>query len=179
MARTGAAAHRLLACHIGDLAEKDHVMSYRFSALAAVVLLGGVAAARADTKQSEQSTASTEEAQRVENVDMFFATDSAQLSAEANSDLQELADWVKCDPQHAIILEGHADPRGTKEHNLALSGERAAAVRERLVQLGVPSERVVIAVFGENGPRQPTFSKDRRVTARATQTPVTPDDLAG
>jgi outer membrane protein OmpA-like peptidoglycan-associated protein len=154
-------------------------MRYRFPTLAAVVLLGAATAAHADTKQPEQQRTSTEGAQRVENVDLFFATDSAQLSGSASSDLQELADWVRCDPQRAIILEGHADPRGSKDHNLTLSGERAAAVRERLIQLGVPSERVVITVYGENGPREPTYSKDRRVTARATQAPVKPDDLAG
>lgn len=154
-------------------------MRYRFPTFAAVVLLGSAAAARGDTKQSEQPRTSTESAQRVEDVDLFFSTDSAQLPAAATSELQELADWVRCDPQRAIILEGHADPRGSQDHNLTLSGERAAAVRQRLIQLGVPSERVVITVYGENGPRQQSLSKDRRVTARATQAPVKPDDLAG
>jgi outer membrane protein OmpA-like peptidoglycan-associated protein len=114
----------------------------------------------------------------VQNVDLFFATDSAQLSAAATADLQKLADWARCDTRNAIILEGYADPRGTKNHNLKLSGERAATVREKLIQMGVPSARIVVTVYGENGKRRATNADERRVSARATATPIAPKDLS-
>lgn len=116
-------------------------------------------------------------ASSVQNVDLFFDTDKSDLAATATSDLQALADWAKCDTNNAIILEGHADPRGTQNHNLVLSGERAGTVRQKLIAMGVPSKRIVVSVYGENGPRQATFQKDRRVTARAEQTPISPQAL--
>ena len=138
-----------------------------------LVLASGVAFAGDDTSATPPQSSSS-----VENVDLFFATDSAVLDEAASSDLKALADWARCDTKNAIILEGHADPRGTKNHNLELSGERAAVVRERLIDMGVPSNRIVVTIYGELGERRDSFSSDRRVTARATGTPVEPDDLS-
>jgi peptidoglycan-associated lipoprotein len=116
-------------------------------------------------------------ASNIQNVDLFFDTSSAQLSAGAQADLQKLADWAKCSSKNAIILEGHADRRGTQNYNLKLSGERAAAVRQQLIDMGVPSERIVVSVFGKNGPAKPTLAEERRVTIRASDAPVTPAEL--
>ena len=118
-----------------------------------------------------------EAATTVENVELFFDTDSAELKSAASSDLKALADFAMCDSHHAIILEGYADPRGTKAHNLKLSGKRAATVRQRLIDMGVPSQRIVVTLYGENGNRRPTYTADRRVTARGADTPVTPSEL--
>jgi outer membrane protein OmpA-like peptidoglycan-associated protein len=133
------------------------------------------------THKGDKTTVDTtmKTSEQIQNVDLFFDTASAQLNAGAASDLQALADWAKCDTNNAIILEGHADPRGTANYNLKLSGERAATVRQKLIDLGVPSQRIVVSVFGENGPRKATLAKERRVTARAAGTPVAPSDLAG
>ncbi len=155
----------------------------------ALLIGSGIAYADDNTSTTEQKTSSTDKQkdtdktsmgqnENVQNVDLFFETDSASLGDASTSDLQALADWAKCDTHNAIILEGSADPRGTAEHNLKLSGERAATVRQKLIDLGVPSQRIVVAVFGENR-RMGSYAKERRVTARATQTPVAPDDLAG
>ena len=111
-------------------------------------------------------------------VDVLFDTNSSQLKGDAHAELLEAARWAKCNPTGAVILEGHADPRGTQKHNLVLSGDRAAAVRQKLIRMGVPSERIVIAVFGENGPRRATYREDRRVTVRATTTPINPDAIS-
>ncbi len=154
-------------------------MNYRILESALVVLLGGGIAIADEGKTQPEQSRSEVPAERVENVDLFFNTDSAQLADRATDDLQQLADWAKCDPQNAIILEGYADPRGTKNHNLSLSGERAAVVRKTLIDMGVPSQRIVVTVYGENGPRLDSLGKERRVTARATETPVTPDELGG
>jgi outer membrane protein OmpA-like peptidoglycan-associated protein len=115
----------------------------------------------------------------VQNVNLFFKTASAQLSESANADLQALADWARCDKNNAIILEGFADPRGSVEYNQKLGARRAAAVREKLIGLGVPSQRIVVSVFGENGPKKPSMAQERRVTARASESPVMPRDMAG
>jgi outer membrane protein OmpA-like peptidoglycan-associated protein len=136
------------------------------------MLASGVALADEETPKLDQTST------RAENVDLFFATDSAGLDEDASSDLEKLADWAKCDSRNAVILEGYADPTGSKAHNLTLSGERAAAVRQRLIDMGVPSERIVVTIYGELGERRDSYTEDRRVTARATATPITPDDLS-
>jgi peptidoglycan-associated lipoprotein len=114
----------------------------------------------------------------IQSVDLLFDTDSAQLKAGAFDQLKTLARWAKCNAKGAVILEGHADPRGTQAHNLALSGQRAATVRAKLIGMGVPSERIVVTVYGENGPKRPTFAEDRRVTVRATSTPIQPTAIS-
>jgi len=56
-----------------------------------------------------------------------------------------------------ITLEGHCDSRGSSEYNLALGNRRASAVREYLVNLGVPSNRVTLI---SKGKEQPFCSED-------------------
>lgn len=149
----------------------------RFSIPLLVCLgLGGTTALADDTVQKQQTN---EKQPKAENVDTFFETDSATLPSSSSDDLKTLADWAMCDSNNAIILEGHADPRGTKDHNLELSAKRAAAVRERLIDMGVPSQRIVITLFGELGKSKPTYKEERRVSARALNTPVEPADLSG
>ncbi|MDB4955766.1 MAG: flagellar motor protein MotB [Myxococcales bacterium] len=151
-----------------------------------LALGGGVAIADPaqppETSQETQSTQSTQASAATTNiqpVDMFFDTNSAQLSNSASADLQRVATWSRCNPQAAVILEGYADPRGSKAHNVKLSGERAAVVREKLIALGVPSSRIVVTVYGENGPKRANLAEERRVTAKTVTHPVGPEDLSG
>ena len=51
-----------------------------------------------------------------------------------------------------VLVEGHADSRGTNEYNLALAERRAAAVRDYLVSLGVTAARVTVVSKGEEAP---------------------------
>jgi peptidoglycan-associated lipoprotein len=127
----------------------------------------------ADTQQAQ----ATDKAKDIKPVDVLFDTSSADLSTAAGSELATLARWAKCNAKGAIILEGHADDRGSQAYNMKLSAERAAAVRDKLIAMGVPSDRIVVAVFGKNGPRRSTLAEDRRVTARATTTPVESSDV--
>jgi outer membrane protein OmpA-like peptidoglycan-associated protein len=145
-----------------------------------VVLCMGLATATAYADNATTTKSQpTAEMQKAEDVDTFFKFDSAELPASASDELQKLVDWAKCNPKHAIILEGHADPTGTQAYNLELSGKRAASVRQRLIDMGVPSQRIVITLYGELGKPQPTHAKERRVSARTAETPVEPSDLAG
>ena len=51
-----------------------------------------------------------------------------------------------------IMVEGHADSRGTNEYNLALAERRADTARDYLVGLGIPNERITIVSKGEEQP---------------------------
>src|SRR5262245_5718367 len=116
--------------------------------------------------------AAAEKAKNIQSVDLLFETSSAQLTATARDQLENLARWAKCNENGAVILEGHADRRGTQDYNLMLSAQRAAVVRGKLIDMGVPSERIVVTVFGKNGPQRPTLAENRRVTVRATSSPI-------
>ena len=50
------------------------------------------------------------------------------------------------------MVEGHADSRGTNEYNLALAENRADAVRDYLVGLGLANDRVTVVSKGEEQP---------------------------
>src|SRR6476659_7686384 len=84
--------------------------------------------------------------------DAFFALDSTDLSNEARALLQKDVDWMKKWTTTKVMVEGHADSRGTNEYNLALGERRADAVRDYLVSLGVPTERITIVSKGEEQP---------------------------
>ncbi|CAN5398516.1 hypothetical protein BH23ACI1_BH23ACI1_05710 [soil metagenome] len=84
--------------------------------------------------------------------DVFFAYDSTNLSEEARGNLQKNAEWLKRRSSTRIVIEGHADNRGTNEYNLALGERRTDAVRDYLVGLGIPTERIQIVSKGEEQP---------------------------
>src|SRR6476620_8893230 len=84
--------------------------------------------------------------------DAFFAYDSTDLSDEARRVLQKNVEWMKRWGSTKVMVEGHADSRGTNEYNLALGERRADAVRGYVVSLGVPAERVTIVSKGEEQP---------------------------
>jgi outer membrane protein OmpA-like peptidoglycan-associated protein len=135
----------------------------------------GVDTGHAQTGNS--MTVAPSSANDVGAVDLNFATSSAALQANAHDELLAAATWAKCTPKGALILEGHADRRGTADYNLKLSAERAASVRQKLIAMGVPSDRIVITVYGKFGPRRGTLAEDRRVTVRAGERPIRPEDI--
>jgi peptidoglycan-associated lipoprotein len=82
----------------------------------------------------------------------FFALDSAQLADDARPVLQKNADWMKRWTSTKVMVEGHADSRGTAEYNLALGERRASAVRDYLVSLGIGADRITIVSKGKESP---------------------------
>jgi peptidoglycan-associated lipoprotein len=84
--------------------------------------------------------------------DVFFAYDSIDLNEEARGALQKNAEFLKRRATARILIEGHADSRGTNEYNLALGERRADATRDYLVSLGVPNDRISIISKGEEQP---------------------------
>ena len=83
---------------------------------------------------------------------VFFAVDSSVLSFEAQNTLSNQAEWLNQNPTLRVTIEGHADERGTRQYNLALSARRATAVRDYLVGLGVSSNRISTSPYGKERP---------------------------
>lgn len=87
--------------------------------------------------------------------DIHFAFDRYDLTNEAKAQLQEAVNALKANPGVQLIIEGHADERGTVEYNLALGEKRAEATREYLINLGVTRERLSSISYGEERPLDP------------------------
>jgi peptidoglycan-associated lipoprotein len=99
--------------------------------------------------------------------DVFFDLDESTVRDDARPALQKNADWLKKYPSVQVTLEGHADSRGSAEYNLGLGNRRATAVRDYLVNLGVPATRVQVVSKGKEQPfcneeNEACWSQNRR-----------------
>ena len=96
-----------------------------------------------------------------------FDFDSAELTVSARSTLNRQAAFLSLNPDLMIVIEGHADERGTREYNLALGERRATAVRDYLVAKGINSARVRTVSYGKERPAvagsdEAAWAKNRR-----------------
>ncbi|OQM75116.1 peptidoglycan-associated lipoprotein Pal [Manganibacter manganicus] len=83
---------------------------------------------------------------------IFFDTDSSAIRADAQQTLARQAQWLNRYSQYRIVVEGHADERGTREYNLALGARRAAATRDFLASKGVAASRMKTISYGKERP---------------------------
>jgi peptidoglycan-associated lipoprotein len=98
---------------------------------------------------------------------VYFDTDSATIKKSEQSKLQEVADYIKANPNNAVEVEGHCDERGTEGYNQTLGNKRAHAVREYLINLGADGGHIGPVSLGESKPADPghteaAFAKNRR-----------------
>jgi peptidoglycan-associated lipoprotein len=83
---------------------------------------------------------------------VHFEYDKTEITSEDRDILQRQAAWLQKYAQVRVTIEGHCDPRGTREYNLALGGRRANAVKEYLVSVGVPASRIDTISYGKERP---------------------------
>ncbi|MCR9257597.1 MAG: peptidoglycan-associated lipoprotein Pal [Alphaproteobacteria bacterium] len=83
---------------------------------------------------------------------VFFAFDKSNLTAESRATLEKQAAWLTQHPQVTVIIEGHADERGTREYNIALGDRRATSARDYLISLGVDAGRITTISYGKERP---------------------------
>jgi peptidoglycan-associated lipoprotein len=85
----------------------------------------------------------------------YFAFDRSVLSPDDLASLEMHATFLRNNPDRSVVIEGHADERGTREYNLALGERRADAVRNFLMSAGVSSRQVETVSYGEERPEDP------------------------
>jgi outer membrane protein OmpA-like peptidoglycan-associated protein len=106
---------------------------------------------------------------------ILFETDRAEVEEGAWPMLRNLAKFMGQNPQiEEVEITGHADERGSEDHNLHLSVARAEAVRSILVSFGVESTRLTAKGFGFRRPRAQGHTEDdwrqnRRVEFRISK----------
>jgi peptidoglycan-associated lipoprotein len=89
--------------------------------------------------------------------DIYFDYDRSEIREDARATLSRNADVLKQllseYPSATIVIEGHADERGSSEYNLGLADRRATGTKEFLVQLGVSGDRLRPVSYGEERPQ--------------------------
>ena len=104
---------------------------------------------------------------------VFFATNESVLTTASRETLRKQAAWLRKNPDVTVVLEGHADERGTREYNLALGERRANAAKDYLMTYGISSSRISVISYGkerpvDSGSNPLSWSKNRRsVTVKA------------
>ena len=104
---------------------------------------------------------------------VFFATNESILTTRSRETLRKQATWLRENSEITVVLEGHADERGTREYNLALGERRANAAKDYLMTYGVSGSRISVISYGKERPvdagsNQLSWSKNRRsVTVKA------------
>ena len=104
---------------------------------------------------------------------VFFATNESVLTTAARETLRKQAGWLRKNSDVTIVLEGHADERGTREYNLALGERRANAAKDYLMTYGISGKRISTISYGKEKPVNPAsstlaWSQNRRsVTVKA------------
>jgi outer membrane protein OmpA-like peptidoglycan-associated protein len=84
--------------------------------------------------------------------DVFFQFDSWTLTEEGKQTLERALGWFEQDSSSNLIIEGHADQRGTQAYNMVLAKKRAAAVQDYLSQFGVSPSRLAVISYGKDKP---------------------------
>jgi len=80
---------------------------------------------------------------------VYFDYNKYDLKEESRRVLLDNAEYLKQNPKLQLLLEGHCDERGTEQYNQGLGENRSLAVREYLIQLGIPAQRIQMISYGE------------------------------
>jgi len=104
---------------------------------------------------------------------VFFATNETILTTAARDTLRKQAGYLRKNSTVNVVLEGHADERGTREYNLALGERRANSAKDYLMTYGISANRISVISYGkerpvDSGSNPLSWSKNRRsVTVKA------------
>ena len=122
--------------------------------------------ASSSSSSSDDAMTAAEKLARVGNT-VYFDFDSAALSYDAQVTLSRQLAFLRLNPEAVVVIEGHADERGTREYNLALGDRRASAARDYLLAKGIDAARIRTVSYGKerpamSGSNETSWAKNRR-----------------
>ena len=100
---------------------------------------------------------------------IFFEFASAKVLDESKAELQQLAQFLRDNPNVKIQITGHTDHVGTQAYNLNLSQNRARAVANYLLNEGIPMTRVSYKGMGFSEPVADNHTEEGRAQNRRTE----------
>ncbi len=130
---------------------------------------GSATASAASSSSSTTAATQMSDAEKLAQVGntVYFGFDSSELDGEAQATLDRQAAFLNVNPTMVVIIEGHADERGTREYNLALGDRRAVSVRDYLLAKGLNAARIRTVSYGKERPsvvgsNEDSWAKNRR-----------------
>lgn len=114
---------------------------------------------------AQSTQAQLEQLQR-QNI-VYFDFDKYDIRSDFADLLNGHAAFLRANPSYKIVIEGHADERGTPEYNIALGERRASAVQMYLQGKGVSANQMAIVSYGKEKPAvlghdENAYAKNRR-----------------
>ncbi len=103
-----------------------------------------------------------------------FATGSAKLDEASITEVKNIAEILKANPNVNIKVGGYTDNTGDSNANLKLSGDRASSVKAALVGLGISDSRLESEGYGQEHPiasndTEEGKAQNRRISVRVTK----------
>jgi outer membrane protein OmpA-like peptidoglycan-associated protein len=98
-----------------------------------------------------------------------FKTNSAELTAEAQQELNRLAELLRDNPEVKVLIQAHTDADGNEAYNQMLSDNRARSVQEYLGTSGINVERMQASGFGESRPIADNNSREGKAKNRRVE----------
>jgi outer membrane protein OmpA-like peptidoglycan-associated protein len=106
---------------------------------------------------------------------VLFETDKSILLPAAQVKVNEIADaLVKGNPDATMVIEGHTDTQGARDHNMILSQQRAESMKAALVSRGVAADRIKTAGIGPDRPVADNKSPEGRANNRRVEIIIDP-----
>jgi outer membrane protein OmpA-like peptidoglycan-associated protein len=118
---------------------------------------------------SEFETRQTERGFEVTLSDVVFETDRADLKSGAEQRLRPLAEHLRENSNKIAQIEGHTDNVGSVSYNLQLSDRRANSVKDAMVRMGVPREKLIARGFGKDKPITSNDTPEGRLQNRRVE----------
>lgn len=143
--------------------------------------IGGVAGHRMDKQAKELEKIA--ETKRTEQglitklkSDILFDTGKSDLKPQAQDNINQLAAIMKKYPENVLTIRGYTDDTGASKVNNPLSQQRADAVRQQVINAGVPADTVTAVGMGSANPVDPAKTKEARAKNRRVEIEVTVDE---
>ena len=161
-----AVAFLFTACETASNVAGDSASGSSSSSATAAGSTSSSASSSASSSTTATQMSDAEKLAQVGNT-VYFGFDSSELAGEAQATLDRQAAFLNVNPTMVVIIEGHADERGTREYNLALGDRRAVAVRDYLLAKGLNAARVRTVSYGKERPavagsNEEAWAKNRR-----------------
>jgi peptidoglycan-associated lipoprotein len=161
-----AVAFLFTACETASNVAGDSVSGSSSSSATAAGAGGSSTSSSPSSSTTATQMSDAEKLAQVGNT-VYFGFDSSELAGEAQAILDRQAAFLNVNPTMVVIIEGHADERGTREYNLALGDRRAVAVRDYLLANGLNAARVRTVSYGKerpavSGSNEESWAKNRR-----------------
>jgi len=104
----------------------------------------------------------------------YFDYDKSDIHQDDMPAIYANANYLRAHPHATITLDGHTDPRGSREYNIALGERRANAIAEVLKSKGVNAEQIRVVSYGAQrlampGHTEQDYQMDRRAVIASVQ----------